>query len=117
MPLLFYGPYGEDPKRNLYVPGMRLIETTVFDKFRVSKLAPPHKDRAVANFWWWRSKKHTMFSWHDLELSRKEFTILIPQLLNQRQALELARDEFPEVMPSPIIFRFAQDYDEALSYD
>ena len=116
MPLLFYGPYGTED-RDLYVPGMRRITTSVFDKFKIKKLAPPHKLRAVANFWWWESKKHTMFSWHDLELSPKEFTILIPQLLDQRQALELARDEFPEVMPSPIIFRFAQDYNEALSYD
>lgn len=116
MPLLFYGPYEVD-ERELYVPGMKRITTGVFDKFKIKKLAPPDRRRAVANFWWWESKKHTMFSWHDLELSEKEFTILIPQLLDQRQALELAREEFPEVMPSPIIFRFAQDYHEALSYD
>ena len=117
MPLLFYGPHDDTEKRRLFVPGMRPITTNVFDKFRIKHLAPIHKLRAVANFWWWRSKKHTMFSWHDLELSPKEFTILIPQLLDQRQALELARDEFPEVIPSSIIFRFAQDYHEALSYD
>ena len=116
MPLLFYGPY-ETEDRELYVPGMKRITTSVFDKFRIPKLAPADKRRAVANFWWCKAKKHTMFSWHNLELSSKEFTILIPQLLDQRQALELARDEFPEVIPSPIIFRFAQDYHEALLYD
>lgn len=116
MPLLFYGPY-EVEDRDLYVPGMRRITTKVFDSFRINKLAPANKLRAVANFWWWEKRKHTIFSWHDLELSRKEFTIFIPQLLDQRQALELAREEFPEVIPSSIIFRFAQDYHEALSYD
>lgn len=117
MPDLYYGPYGDHKKPELYTPGMRMILTTVFDSFKLSGLAPVHEKKHVANFWQWLDKKHTVLSWHDNDVSRYEFSVFIPSLMDQREALEYARTVFPEVMPSPITFRFHQDYHEALLYD
>lgn len=106
MPLLFYGTRPESADRTPELYGVRLqpIETRVFDSYRVDKLAPYSKRRAVANFWWFTERKHTAFSWHDDR--GREQTIWVPGLLNHRDALMLARLEFAEVIPSPIIFRF-----------
>lgn len=117
MPDLFYGPYGNEPKARLYVPGMRMIETTIFDSFKLIGLAPRCEKRHIANFWQWLDKKHTVISWHEIDNARYESSVFIPALLNQRDSLEYVRTKFPEVMPSPITFRFFQDYDEALLYD
>jgi hypothetical protein len=70
----------------------------------------------VANFWHLRQKNHTAFSWHEDGVTGEQ-AIFLPTLLDQRQSLELARDLFSLVIPSPIIFRFNQDYYEALLYD
>lgn len=117
MPLLYYGLYGDDKKPQLYTPGMRRIETGVFDSFKLIGLAPRDELRAIANFWHWHDKKHTVISWHEETRCKYESSVFLPGLLKQADALELARVEFPEIMPSPIIFRFFQDYDEALKYD
>lgn len=115
MPDLFYGRYGEETKPRLYTPGMDRVVSEVFDNFKLRSLAPAHRKLHIANFWWWRRRKHTIIAWHDDSL--KEAKVFIPTLLNQRQALEYARDLFAPVMPSAITFRFNQDYHEALLYD
>lgn len=61
-------------------------------------------------------KKHTAISWSDTYLPHEQ-TIFLPTLLDQREALEVARVVFPQVVPSPIVFRFRQEYDEVLVYD
>lgn len=117
MPDLYYGPYGDSKKPLLYVPGMRRVESQVFDSFKLVGLAPACGWKHIANFWRWLDKKHTVISWHETDNSRYESSVFIPSLMDQREALEYARTVFPEVMPSPITFRFFQGYDEALLWD
>lgn len=118
MPLLFVGSTPEQPKRRVYSSGMRLVETEVFKGWKRFKgLAPYSQTHAVANIWHFVHKNHTAISWHVREHGDREQTVFIPQLLDQRQSLELARTEFELVIPGPTIFRFNQDYDEVLLYD
>lgn len=121
MPMLFYGDpragtIRENPGRHLYTDGLRKIETTVFDSFRIDGLAAYPPKNAVANIWHMPKKKHTAISWNEDFLPHEQ-TIFMPGFLNQRDALELARITFERVVPSPIIFRFRQDYHEVLIYD
>lgn len=117
MPDLYYGPYNGHRKPQLYVPGMRPVESKVFDSFKLIGLAPACGLRHIANFWQWLDKKHTVISWHETDQCKYESSVFIPSLLDQREALEYARTVFPQIMPSPITFRFFQEYHEALLYD
>lgn len=116
MPDLYHGPYGEHNKPLMYVPGMRRVESKVFDTFKLDGVAPASQLRHVANTWHWTDKKHTILAWHD-PVDKHERQVFIPSLMDQRDALEFARIKFPEVMPSPISFRFAQSHHEVLLYD
>lgn len=111
MPLLFYGSLGTKARRRLYGQNMREIEVSIFDSYRVEDLAPYHdlddhrNAWAVANFWHFPRKKHCAIAWHS-EHTHREQLLWLPGLLSRIDALELARSEFTEVVPSPIIFRF-----------
>lgn len=102
MPLLFYGTH-DLSRRRLYSVGMKLVETSIFDSFKIKHLAPYSDKRWVANFWHLRKKNHCALSWHDEDMV--EQTIFIPQLLDYKWAQLIARGEFPTVMPSSIVFR------------
>lgn len=118
MPTLFYGcahNYGLKG-RKLYTDGLREIETSVFDSFLIDGLAPYKRPHAVANIWHLRKKKHTAISWHEDQLKHEQ-SIFLPGFLDQREALELARTIFTTLIPSPIIFRFRQDYYDVLLFD
>lgn len=116
MPDLYYGVYGNKKKPQLFVPGMELVHSAVFDTFKLTGLAPASARPHIAHFWHWVDKKHTVISWHDPQVSRYEASVFIPSLMNQQDALEYARQLFPEVMPSAITFRFST-HDEAFLYD
>lgn len=119
MPMLFYGDPrlpGYDKGRHLYTDGMRRIETKIFDCYRIDGLAAWPRRHAVANIWHLPKKKHTAISWSDTYLPHEQ-TIFMPQLLDQREALELARLTFEHVVPSPIVFRFNQGYHEVLLWE
>jgi len=94
---------------------MRRIEGKAFDSFKLDNLAPRSQLDHLCNIWHWEDKHHTLMAWYDH--SKHESLIVIPSLLDQRDALEYARIKFPGVMPSPITFRFCQDYYEVLAYD
>lgn len=116
MPMLFCGTIGQASRR-VYSSGPTLIQSGVFNSFlSLTGLAMYPRLHAVANFWHIRPKKHTAISWRERGVLGDQ-TIFIPSFLDQREALELARDAFGPVIPSPIIFRFSQDYHEALVYD
>lgn len=115
MPDLYHGPYGDFKQPLLYAPGMRRIEGKAFDSFKLEGLAPRSELDHLCNIWHWEDKKHTLMAWHDH--SKHEAQVFIPALLDQREALEYARTKYPEVMPSPITFRFCQGYYEVLVYD
>lgn len=117
MPDLFYGPYRNRREPMLYTPGMQPIHTGIFSRYEIDGLAPRHKKRHVAHFWHWCERKHSILSWHDLEVSKHEFTVFVPSLLPIVDVLEYARHQYPEVMPSPITFRIHQHFDEVLLYD
>lgn len=116
MPLIFCGSMN-GLSRAIYSSGPQLIVSGAFDSFfDTTGLAPYRRPHALANIWHWPRKNHTMFSWHEDGITGEQ-TIFMPGLQNQRTALELGREEFPGVIPSPIIFRFLQFYNEALLYD
>ena len=107
MPLLFYGSVGRRTKPRLYGVGLQPIETRVFDSFKVDELAPYSGLPHVANLWHFEDLKHTAISWHDDR--GVEQTLWIPSLHSHRDALEIARAEFPDVVPSPLVFRFSNE--------
>ena len=133
MPLLFYGRL-EDNKRRLYGKGLREIETSTFDRWKIKGLAPFRQDqnmRDLANFWWFEASKHCAISWResraDIRLPHgirsnesdrlREQTVFIPSLLGQRDALEILRTEFPKyLIPSPLVLRFNNER-EVYLYD
>ena len=121
MPALFYGDASDadaEKGRHLYLEGLRRTETpvSIWDSFRIDGLAAYPLRHAVANIWHMPRKRHTAISWSDTHLPHEQ-TIFLPGLLDQREALELARVTFDRVVPSPIIFRLRQDYHEVLVYD
>ena len=124
MPMLFYGDAraaavaGIEKGRHMYLGGLRRTETpvSIWDSFRIDGLAAYPPLNAVANIWHMPKKRHTAISWNE-DFLKHEQTIFLPGLLDQREALELARITFDRVVPSPIIFRFRQDYHEVLVYD
>jgi hypothetical protein len=119
MPLLFWGDgrsVGLPWDRRLYGANLREIETTVFDSYKIDGLAPASKRDSVCNIWHLPKRNHTAMAWHEDRLKHEQL-VLLPGLLDQRVALETARVTFGRVIPSPIIFRFNQDYDEVLVYD
>ena len=116
MPDLYRGPYGKIDKKRFYFPGM-IPADKAFSRFKIKNLAPDDDElHYVAHFWHWDQARHTMFAWWDPYYT-KECVIILGALLDQRQALEHARLKFPEVIPSPIHFRFIEGYHEALVYD
>lgn len=119
MPLLFWGdaravslPWD----RRLYGSNLREIETSIFDSYKIDGLAPASRLNAICNIWHIPKRNHTALAWHEDRLKHEQL-VLLPGLLDQRVALELARETFKRIIPSPIIFRFNQDYDEVLVYD
>lgn len=115
MPLLFYGTIEGERRRRLYSKDLRLIETSVFDGYKVEDLAPneelPGKygtSWAVALLWHFPHKKHTAIAWH-AETCKNEQVIWLPGLLTKIDALTIAREEFPSIVPSAIIFRFLNE--------
>lgn len=121
MPLLFYGRLEHSDRRRLYSPDLRLIETSVFDKFKVKHLAPYQREADLANLWWFEDRKHTAVSWNECRIDItqhrgikanetekfKEQTIFIPGFYEQMGALEIIRSEFPDyLVPGAITFRF-----------
>lgn len=129
MPLLFFGRI-KPGRRQIFAPGLRPVETTVFDKWRIRHLAPSSEVVGLANYWWFEDRKHTAISWtdnrvdieepcgiKDNEGNSYEQTIFIPGLISSMIALEIARTEFPKwLVPSPILFRF-NNPDKAYLYD
>lgn len=130
MPLLFYGRL-ERGKRKLYSSDLRPIETNLFDNWKVKYLAPHPRTPDLANFWWFKTSKHSAISWHDSRDDIKlphgiasnhsgrliEQTIFIPALLSQLDALEIIRTSFPRyLVPSPLMFRFNNE-NEVYQYD
>lgn len=120
MPLLFYGTLPGDEHRKLYAGNMREIETSVFDSYMVKHLAPyidldsNCNPWAVANFWHFTNRKHCAIAWHD-EHKGREQVVWLPSLLEQIDALTVAREAFGQVIPSSIIFRFNNE-DEVYEY-
>lgn len=131
MPLLFYGRIEHFNERRLYSKDLKPIESEVFDNFKVKALAPYHKRSDLANLWHFVDRNHTAVSWNECRidirqhrgivanetLDFKEQTIFIPQLIDQMQALEIMRTEFPDfLVPGAIVFRF-NNQDGAYIYD
>jgi hypothetical protein len=131
MPLLFYGRLHHDEKRRLYSKDLAPIETSVFDNYKVKSLAPYHKRSDLANLWHFVDRNHTAVSWNECRLDITqhrgiianettdfmEQTIFMPQLVDQMQALEIIRTEFPDyLVPGAIVFRF-NNQDGAYLYD
>lgn len=130
MPLLFYGRL-TDGKRRLYSKDLRLIETSVFDGFKVRHLAPHFRLPDLANLWWFVDRKHTAVSWGEIRIdlmqprgiianedleSIKEQTVFIPGFVSHIDALEIIRTSFPRwLIPSPLTLRF-NNQDEAFEY-
>lgn len=121
MPLLFYGRLEHADKRVLYSKELRPIESSVFDNYKVRGLAPYPARPDLANLWHFVDRNHTAVSWWECRidihqdrgdtlnetLRPKEQTIFIPQLIDQMDALEIIRTEFPDyLVPGAVVFRF-----------
>jgi len=104
MPELFYGTLPEGTKRRLYrgTP-LQQIESSLFDRWKIKKLAPRCRRPNLALLWWFRSAPHTALSWYDDR--GKEQTILVPLNLPQTSVLPLSRELFGDLIPSAIVFR------------
>lgn len=131
MPLLFYGRLQHGDKRRLYSADLRLIESSVFDNYKIKHLAPYHDRPDLANLWYLVDRNHTAVSWNECRLDitqhrgilanetqdLMEQTIFIPQLIGHRETLEIIRSEFPDyLVPGAIVFRF-NNQDGAYTYD
>ena len=113
MPALVYG-CDHKGQRALFGGNLRQIEGSVFDSFKIDKLAPHKGPPHIANFWHFNSTQHCAISFHDNSFN--EWTIFLPSLLDRRSALELARAKFSQVMPSALTFRWRNE-DETYEYD
>jgi len=113
MPMLFYGTTEGSRKRRLHGVRLQPIKSTVFDHFKVDKLAPRSKLLHVANFWHFVDRDHTALSWHDEQ--GNEQTVFIPNLVGQIDAIAIARQEYPSVIPPPSTFRINNEH-EAYPY-
>ena len=114
MPLLFYGRRAADKKRRLYGSDLEPIQGSVFDSFKIKKLAPLSRGMDLANWWWLPSRNHSALSWHDEE--GQEQTLFFPQLLDPVEMFEIARAQFSSILPSPITFRISNE-EGAFLYD
>lgn len=108
MPLLYY----TSKKNRLKDPSGKVLESSVFDSFKIKHLAPHNGKPYIANFWW--IKKHSAFAWHD-DMGWEK-VIFIPGLLTWREALIIAREEMKRYVPSAIVFRL-NNYDGPYLYD
>lgn len=111
MPLLFFGtmksPEGIalTSKRALYrADGQVIPRGSIFDHFRLTHLAPKSQKHCVANFWHLPEEKHCAIAWRENHLA-KEQKVFMPGLLTPTDGLELARETFDFLIPSPIFFR------------
>lgn len=104
MPELFYGTLPSGNRRRLYSgKPLTQIETGIYDKWKIRKLAPYVRLRDVGLFWWFKRKQHSALAWYDDR--GKEQTVFVPQLLPQEQLLPLARDLFSDLLPPALTFR------------
>lgn len=96
----------------MYLPGCQ--ETTLYDWCRLKYLSPDCQSHCLASLIHWPQKQYSILAWRedDFRLERK---IFIPSLLSPTKALELARGAFPEIIPSPIVFRL--DAEEPWLYE
>jgi hypothetical protein len=107
MPTLFHGLHGKDKKPRLYGIHMQPIEAPqVFKHFlpkATGRLAPKDSRSYVARVWWFVDHKTTALSW--LDPVGNEQTVFINGLHKTVQAVMIARAEFPDVIPGPLMFR------------
>jgi len=116
MPLFLFGSMSSDTSRELHGDDGRIFERgSIWDHFRLTGLATESDLHCVATFWHLPTYRHSCLAWRQ-DGYRKEQKVIVPGLLTWREALELSRVAFPDVIPSPIIFRIANE-DEALIYD
>lgn len=117
MPMLFYGSI--DParkRRRLYGLRLQPLEGSVFDAFKIDDLAPYLDSHVpnVANLWHFERRNHTALSWHNGLMV--EQTVFMPGIHERIDAIAIARTEFNEVMPGPLLFRINNE-GGAYSYD
>jgi len=117
MPVLFYGTIPGHPRPRLYSEKLKPFETSIFDQYKISGLAPYRRHPNIANFWHIRTNPrciHSCLSWHNDD--GIEQSVFLPGEMNWREALAAAREIYPELIPSAIIFR-VNNHDGVYWYD
>lgn len=113
MPQLYYGKLDGDKKRRLYGINLRPIEVSIFDYLKIKKLAPVSYPDDIAHLWHYRSRNQTIVAWNE---DNKERSLILVGLHFHEDAITIMREDFPLLVPSPILFRWANEQ-EAYLYD
>lgn len=105
MPTLFYGTPDGKKKPRLYSRDLRKIEVKIFDHFKIDTLGPDSgsPNLAVA----WHVHDHSALAWYDDRGIQQ--VLYLPGLLDQRNLLLQARENFPSQLPPALLFRISNE--------
>lgn len=105
MPYLYYGNLEPFSKPKLFSKELREIESKIFDKFKLDDLAP--EDSAFFLAVIRHVYDHTALAWWNKDGYQQ--AIFLPGLFNERDAILLARETWPNQIPGPLLFRIANE--------
>lgn len=108
MPLLLYGSTrsptpGTLPKPKLYGVGMREIETSLFDQYKIKDRWHPRGQVHVARAYLLYPNTSALAWWDGFRQMQQ--IVFMPGHLSIRDMIAVARAEFPDVIPGPLTFR------------
>lgn len=106
MPHFFFGTIGRHKKPKLFGPSLEVVTERSWLRFtEFGKLTPNKGLNHVARLWHIPEEDHSALSWMD---NGVEQTIFLPGIQNRYKAIEIARNTWGHLIPSPITFRIKE---------
>jgi hypothetical protein len=106
MPTLYHGPAPKRKKPTLFgVDMLPIAATHLYSHFlpKARGRLAPTRQVDVARLTWFKKHNTTALSWQDVR--GIEHTVFLSGLHKAVVAVPVARHEFPQVIPSPTVFR------------
>ena len=104
MPLLYYGPLTPRSSKSVITGPTLSLKGVDYSWAKVKGVVPDNPKHCDASFWQWVDRNHTLLAWRQDDW-RADRVVLMPGLLKLVDALTVARESFPTIIPSPIVFR------------
>lgn len=104
MPLMYYGPLTPRQSRLVLTGPTIAYNDPDYRWARIEDVVPDDPRNCLASYWQWVDRKHTILAWRQNDW-KADRVILLPGLLKLIDALTVAREAFPDIIPSPIVFR------------